>query len=225
MICLRMFLMYQEGKEEQEDCRQPDQFHEDDVDGPGRQQAEKTGRGRFGIQIQIVAAEAEIDQENDSHVNVGPDHHAGYRFPGRPEALHDRHVDRAGHQQAVGEKRLEETEMRKSIDTQVGCHQILHGTADSQKIGEFVNALVFEDQHEAGQPDQDAAQVQGQHILNRPLTSGNVPGMPGDFRRPDRDCQSPADIPVDALAGILRPNQQDVEQHQRGERGQMGWTE
>src|SRR5271157_1870003 len=107
----------------------------------------------------------------------------------------------------MGSESLEIAKMREAINTQVRRHQILNRTADSQKISEFINPIIFENEHKARQPDQCAANIQRQERLDIPCSHRNVPNVPGCFCNPQNDRKCPADGSLCILGGSLKSDQ------------------
>ncbi len=79
---------------------------------------------------------------------------------------------------------MEEAEMRETVVAEVGSHHGLERARDAEEVCEFVNGVVLRDQHQRADPDENTAQVQGQARLDAPLSSRDVPGVPGDLVSP-----------------------------------------
>src|SRR5271157_781921 len=125
----------------------------------------------------------------------------------------------------MGSESLEIAKMREAINTQVRRHQILNRTADSQKISEFINPVIFENEHEARQPDQCTANIQRQKRLDIPCSYGDVPNVPGCFCNPQNDRKRPTDGPLCVLSGSFKSDEIEIEGDEKCQRGDMSNAE
>ena len=172
--------------------------------------------------VHVIAADGQVDEEDDDQVDIHADEDAPDRFPGGAKAFDGRHIYRGGDDQSMREEGLKESVVRETVDAQVGGQQGLQCAADTHEIGELVDGVILGYQHEATQPDQHATYVQGEHGLKGPLADGRVPEVPTDFVDPQHDGHRPTDFGAFGLALRFVAQQIEVEQEDAEQGDQMG---
>src|SRR5450759_424644 len=93
----------------------------------------------------------------------------------------------------MGDHGLKDAVMWKTVDSRIRGKQRLYSSTDTDKIDELVDRIEFENQHESGQPDQNAADMKRQHRLNCPMSPVQIPDMLRSFICPQDRCHHPAD--------------------------------
>lgn len=94
------------------------------------------------------------------HVQIRSDRDAYERTPGRPEPFFGGHINGDDDKCAVGDESLQGAEMPKPINACFWREQWLKRTGKTNKVCEFVDAVIFCQQHVDAQPNHDAAYMQ-----------------------------------------------------------------
>lgn len=199
-----------ERKVQEQTCEDPYRLHVKNVEGPVGEQIEQAGGARFVVDHQIITADGGVYEINDDHIDVHPDRDPENGFPSRAESLNNCHVNSRGDDQPVREEGLEEAEVRETVDSQVWCKQGLYRAADAEKVNKLVDRVILCDEHQRAGPHQQTAQVKRQHGLDRPLTDGVFPRVPGDLVDQKYQCQCPTDFGFGRLTCILETEQEEI---------------
>lgn len=116
------------------------------------------------------------------------------------------------------DKRLEEAEVRKTVDSQIGSRQRLYRAADAEEVHKFVDGVVFCDEHQRAGPYEQTAQLKREHGLDRPQADGVIPCVPGDLVTQQNQRERPADFGLCRIACVLEAEKEEI-QNDNGDQG------
>lgn len=122
-------------------------------------------------------------------------------------------------------ERLKKPEVWEAIHSQVRSDQCLNRAADAEEIHEFVDGVVFCDEHQRACPHQQTAQVKRKHGLDRPPADDVIPRVPGDFVDQQNQCQCPADFALGRVAGVLETDEEKIQEKEKCQRAEVGCAE